>query len=98
MAEKEPLRVWSSKARKYRLVGRQHSGFSEDGMERVEFQTGDVVKLEPNEYEAFKDKFDSVKEVVVQAEPEPESAPASTQQTQDPKLAGAQTAQKPLVK
>lgn len=62
MAEKEPLHTWSKNAKEYRLVGRQHSGYSKDGMTREEFKTGDKVMLEPHEYEAFGDKFEPLKQ------------------------------------
>lgn len=56
------LKRYSKDAKKYVLVGRQHSGFSEDGTTHMEFVAGDEVMLEPNEYAAFKDKFREVDE------------------------------------
>lgn len=51
MADKKP------KTKLYRLTGRQHAGFDDDGNVK-NFNTGDKVPLTESQYEAFKDKFE----------------------------------------
>lgn len=46
--------------KKYKLIGRDHDGFDENG-ERKRFETGDMVPLTDTQYEAFKDKFEDPK-------------------------------------
>jgi hypothetical protein len=60
MDQRRLLQRWHKNAKKYRLIGHQHTGFSDDGTERVEFTTGDEVMLNPIEYANFKDKFEEI--------------------------------------
>jgi hypothetical protein len=83
--------VWTKKAKKYRLTGRQHKGFSEDGSKVVDYETGDEVMLEPHQFEGFKDKFEEivskVEKVVADLKPDPKEA-----EKQDPPKTAPTTA------
>lgn len=59
---------FSENAKEYVLVGRSHVGFDKASGERKAFEQGDNVWLEPEQYEAFKDKFEVPERVVVKRE------------------------------
>lgn len=57
----EDKKQFSKDAREYRFTGRSHSGFDKKG-DRKEFSKGELVMLEPEQFEAFKDQFADPKE------------------------------------
>lgn len=68
----------AKKTKLYKLVGRQHSGFDEDGKVK-NYVTGDEVPLTDTQYEAFGDKFEPIAEAKVEAPKESPKQPAPAQ-------------------
>lgn len=59
--------------KKYKLIGRSHSGFEDDGKTRKEYKTDDMVPLTEDQFESFKDKFENKQVESVESPTKPES-------------------------
>lgn len=63
------------KTKKYRLTGRSHDGFEDDGVTRKRFVTGDMVSLTQDQFKAFEDKFEDPRDRNNSGNDEPEVTP-----------------------